>query len=70
MAEEARGRTAFVAVILAGIASIGSGCYCLLRAFDVFDVSPDFAVWFARAVVAILIGVAGLHIGGRRVGLS
>lgn len=70
MADTSRGRSLFAVVIVLGIASIGFGCYCLIQAFDVFDVSPDFQIWFARAVIAILIGVAGLHVGSSRIGLN
>ncbi|MFM0225333.1 hypothetical protein [Paraburkholderia dipogonis] len=35
-------------------------------AFDVFDLPTALKVWFSRAVVAMVIGVVALHIGGKR----
>ncbi|MGH8779039.1 hypothetical protein [Paraburkholderia sp.] len=63
------GKTVLVVLLLAGVGCIATGCYCLLQAFDVFDRSTDFYVWFVRAVVAMLIGAGALHAGTNRLGL-
>ncbi|WGS53793.1 hypothetical protein LFL96_22365 [Paraburkholderia sp. D15] len=70
MADISSKKGVFGAVIILGIASIGLGCYCLIQAFNTFDISPDFQVWFARAATAIGLGLVGLNIGGNRIGLD
>jgi hypothetical protein len=64
-----RGNAIFVVLLFAGVGCLAGGCYCLLQAFDAFDRSTDFYVWFVRALVAMLIGLGALHIGTNRLGL-
>ncbi|MBB3003183.1 multidrug transporter EmrE-like cation transporter [Paraburkholderia tropica] len=59
-----------VVLILGAIACFLFGIVCLRRAFDVFDIDVDFWVWFGRAVVAFLLGAAGVHFGTQKIGLK
>ncbi|TKC88092.1 hypothetical protein FAZ69_17205 [Trinickia terrae] len=59
-------QTFAVLLLLSGFASVCFGLYSLIQAFDVFNLSMAFKVWFARAVVTLAIGVVALHTGGRR----
>jgi uncharacterized membrane protein HdeD (DUF308 family) len=59
-------QTLTVLLLALGIASICFGLFSLIQAFDVFNSTMAFNVWFARALVALAIGVLALHVGGRR----
>ncbi len=55
-----------VCLLALGIASICFWLYSLIQAFDVFDLPTKLRIWFARAPVAMAVGVIALHIGGKR----
>ncbi|MCX4155955.1 MULTISPECIES: hypothetical protein [Paraburkholderia] len=55
-----------VSLLALGIVSICFGLYSLIQAFDAFDLPTPFKIWFARALVAMAVGVIALHIGGKR----
>ncbi|WP_052391801.1 hypothetical protein [Paraburkholderia bannensis] len=59
-----------IVMIFGGILSFIFCVICLRRAFDVFDLNVDFWVWFGRASVTFLVGVAGLHFGTQKLGLK
>ncbi|CAG9236412.1 conserved hypothetical protein [Paraburkholderia tropica] len=59
-----------VVLILGAILCFLFGIVCLRRAFETFDVNVDFWVWFGRAVVAFLLGLAGVHVGTQKIGLK